>query len=125
MEPEVSLPVPVPILSQIKPVHTTRSILILSIHLRLGLPSSLFHSGFPTNNLYTFLFSPIRVTCPAHLIFLHLIVLIIFGEEYNHEAPHYAVFSTLSSLHPSSVQIFSSAPCSQLPSVDIPPIILD
>jgi hypothetical protein len=33
---------------------------MLSIHLRLGLPSGLFPSGFPTNNLYTFLFSPIR-----------------------------------------------------------------
>jgi hypothetical protein len=38
---------------------------MLSIHLRLGLPSGLFPSGFPTNNLYTFLFSPIRATCPA------------------------------------------------------------
>jgi hypothetical protein len=31
---------------------------MLSIHLRLGLPSGLFPAGFPTNNLYTFLFSP-------------------------------------------------------------------
>jgi hypothetical protein len=31
---------------------------MLSIHLRLGLPSGLFPSGFPTNNLYTFLLSP-------------------------------------------------------------------
>ena len=30
-----------------------RSSLILSTHLRLGLPSGLFPSGFPTNNLYT------------------------------------------------------------------------
>jgi hypothetical protein len=48
-----------------------------SIHLRLCLPSGLFHSGFPSNNLYTFLFSPIRATCPAHLIFLDFIILII------------------------------------------------
>jgi hypothetical protein len=40
---------------------------MLSIHLRLGLRSGLFPSGFPTNNLYTFLFSLIRATCPAHL----------------------------------------------------------
>jgi hypothetical protein len=33
-----------------------RSILILSTHLCLGPPSGVFPSGFPTNNLYTFLF---------------------------------------------------------------------
>jgi hypothetical protein len=33
---------------------------MLSIHLRFGLPSGLYPSGFLTNNLYTFLFSPIR-----------------------------------------------------------------
>jgi hypothetical protein len=42
--------------------------LMLSIHLRLGLPSGLF----PTNNLYTFLFSLIRAICSAHLILLDL-----------------------------------------------------
>jgi hypothetical protein len=45
-----------------------RSILILSTHLRLGFPSDLSHSGFPTNILYGFFFSRIRATCPAHLI---------------------------------------------------------
>jgi hypothetical protein len=70
------IPPPVPILSQINPIHT-----IPFVHLRLGLPSGLLPSGFPTNILYTFLFSPIRATCPIHLIFLDLIILIILGEE--------------------------------------------
>jgi hypothetical protein len=38
----------------------------------------------------------------------------------NYEAPRYAAFSTLASLHPSLVQIFSSAPCSETPSVYVP-----
>jgi hypothetical protein len=45
-----------------------RSILILYTHLRLGLPSDLFPSGFPTNILYAFLFTPIRATCPTSLL---------------------------------------------------------
>jgi hypothetical protein len=46
--------------------HMIRPILIWFNHLRLGLPSGLFPSGFSTNILYAFLISHIRATCPAH-----------------------------------------------------------
>jgi hypothetical protein len=82
MEPEGSLPrsqelsnctYPEP--DQSNPHH---SVLFLK-----GIPSGLFPSGLPTNNLYTFLFSPIRATCPAHLILLDFIILIILVEAYK------------------------------------------
>jgi len=60
-----------------------RSILLLSTHLCLGLPSGFFPSGFPTKTLYTPLSSPIRSTCPAHLILLDFITRTILGEEYR------------------------------------------
>jgi len=43
-----------------------RSILILSTHLCLGLPSGLLPSGFPIKTLYTPLSALICATCPAH-----------------------------------------------------------
>ena len=78
-------PPPVSILGQPYPVHiptSWRSILI-STHLRLGLPSGLFPFGFPIKTLHTLLSSPIRATCPAHLILLDFITRTILGEEYK------------------------------------------
>ena len=77
---------PVPVLSQIKPVHAPhpsswRSIFIFS-HLCLGLPSGLFPSGFPTKTLFTSLLSPLPATCFTHLI-LCLITQIVLGEQYR------------------------------------------
>ena len=71
-------------LIQSMPLHPTswRSIIILSSHLQLHLPSVLYPSGFPTKFLYTPLPSPICTTCSAHLI-LDFITRIILGEEYR------------------------------------------
>ena len=60
-----------------------RCIPILTTHLRLGLPSGLLPSGFPTKTLYTTLSSTIHATCPAHLILLDFITRTILGEEYR------------------------------------------
>ena len=56
---------------QSMPSHSTswKSILILSYHLRLDLPSGLFTSGFPMRTQYTLLLSRIRDICPAHLTY--------------------------------------------------------
>jgi hypothetical protein len=77
MEPEGSLPCSqapstglYPNTDQPAPHHpiSLRSILILSTHLRLSLPSGLFLAGLPTSILYVFCYSPIRPTYPAYSI---------------------------------------------------------
>ena len=76
-------PSPVLILNHSDPVHAYlyqtlkihRNIILLS----LRPPSGLFPSGLSTKTLDVPLLSPIRSTCPAHLIILDLINRIILG----------------------------------------------
>ena len=82
-----------PIQSTYPHLTSWRSILILSTHLHLDLPSGLFPFGFPTKNLYDPLSSPIRATCPAHLILLDFITRTILVEEYR------SLSSSLCNLH--------------------------
>ena len=102
MEPEGSLPYsklpttyryPKPVQTSPFLPHLTswKSFLILSSHLRLGLPS-----GFPTKTLYTHL-APIRATCPAHPIIHELITRTILREQYR------SLNSSLCSVHHSPV----------------------
>jgi hypothetical protein len=77
-----------PILNQMNPIQITSFYssnihFNIILHLRLGLSSGLFPSGFHTKILYAFLFAPKRATCSDHIIFLNLIILIIFDEKYK------------------------------------------
>jgi hypothetical protein len=59
-------------MTQLSPVHTPHpnSPILPFSHLRLGVPSGVLPSGFPSKTLYTPLPSPIRATYPDHLILL-------------------------------------------------------
>jgi hypothetical protein len=63
------------------------SILLLSPHLRLGLPSGLYPSGSPTKMPCALLLSPVRATCSTHLILNGLITRIVFSEQYKSRSP--------------------------------------
>jgi hypothetical protein len=60
-----------------------RYISILPSHLRPGLPSGLFPSGFPTQNTKCIILRPMHATYLVYYIFLDLMILNIFGGEYK------------------------------------------
>ena len=80
-------PPPVPILSQINPIHAAHPTSWRCIWLIfLSTPRSskwFFPSGLRTKIMHAPVLSPIHATCPTCLILLHLITRIILGEEYR------------------------------------------
>jgi hypothetical protein len=95
-----------------------RSTLTLSIHLGPGLLGGLFASGFPTNILYAFLFTPFVLHALPIPSSYHSNYVWRLARSKFYEVPHYAVFSSLLSFH-----LFRSKYSSQHPILKSPQLI--
>jgi hypothetical protein len=65
--------------------------------------------------MFAFLFSPFRLYALPILSSLAWSFWLYLVNSTGYEAPQYAVLSSLMLFHPSSVQLFPSAPCFQHP----------
>ena len=79
--PPVSLSWASPIQSTCPHPTSWRSILILSTHLRLGLPSGLFPTGFPTKTLYPITYSVRCLYCTTCVVSKEKILNYVFVPE--------------------------------------------
>lgn len=85
-----------------------KSDLILSSHLYLCLPNSVFSVSFLTKILHAFFMYLIHAVCPSHPLFLSACYLV---KSTNYEASHNEMFSVLVLVSPACIQIFSLARC--------------
>ena len=97
-------------------------VLILSSTLSLGLPSGLFSSGFLTNTVYKSVLTYV-LQDPSKTFFFIWSTELYFLMNKHHQFPLHLFFSTPLLPCASYTLIFPSAPCSQTPSVYIPPSI--
>lgn len=97
------------------PIFFRLILLLFSLHC-LGLRKRLFLLALPAKILYEFIIYIMHATCPAHLILLDLIILIIFCETLKFWSSYYGIFS-------SCPPFLTSAPSSLTPSFAVFPLL--
>jgi hypothetical protein len=99
-----------------------RFILLLSSHLHVSHSSGLFLLAFPPKS-YMYPPDACHIPCPSHPAWLDILITSIFDEVHKLRSSSLCNFLQPSQFHFSSVQIFSSAPSSQIPTVFVLPAI--